>query len=67
VKPEELAELFHDEIARLELCDLLDLYWDWYTHTHTPTTSHVYTNCVRLYGERLIADCAVFAGHCLGL
>lgn len=29
VKPEELAELFHDEIARLELCDLLDLYWDW--------------------------------------
>jgi hypothetical protein len=58
VKPEELAELFRDEIVRLELCDLLDLYWDWYTITHAPPPhTHTHAPPARL---GLIVACVVF-------
>jgi hypothetical protein len=30
VEPEELAGLFGRELERLDLCELLDLYWEWY-------------------------------------
>ena len=30
IEPEELAGLFGRELERLHLCELIDLYWDWY-------------------------------------